>query len=313
MQRAQLGMARFSESMAGYTWIKFKGAFFQLVPSNEVDYIFRLQNHAPGTDTERRDEISWIHPGTLLLLPGSKIVESIKRTKCCKWKHIKYRPPPLYEGWYDIENFASYILVAYEWSTISVNNPMGIPPYKISNSDTSQDQAGDVENQWWKDGNKCNASGFHPPLWLNRTEYNKNFNNQTGGFWDQIWKTKPKCSPFCPPVFTTEHANTLWIRYKFWFQVGGTTLENQIPEYPLKEVEPPPSKCPSSCTTCIDPKEDLDSDGILTETALKRIIGGDNKKHRLLAKLKRILTRQQQKVPRPRIKWGTIETKYFSQ
>lgn len=313
MQRAQLGMARFSEGLGGYTWIKFKGASFQLVPSAEVDYLFRLQNHAQGAEQERKDENKWIHPGTMLLLPGTKIVESIKRTKCCKWKHIRYRPPPLFEGWYDIENFSKYILTSYEWTTVSLNNPMGIPPYKLNNQNTSDDQQGDVDNNWWKDGTKCTTSGFHIPTWLNREAYNSEFNSQTGGWWDQVWSKKPKCSPFCPPVFTTEHQNTLWVRYKFWFQVGGTTLENQIPQYPLREVNPPPGKCGYSCTTCINPEEDLDATGILTEKAFKRITGTGDQKQRLLKKLIYILRRQQQTVPKTRIKWGGVQTRYFSE
>lgn len=84
-ERARYGMARFTESMEGYPWIKFKGASFQLVPAMEVDYLFRLNNRAPyKTTVESTGEAKWNHPGNLLLHGGTRIVESIYRSKCCK-------------------------------------------------------------------------------------------------------------------------------------------------------------------------------------------------------------------------------------
>ncbi|AYP28856.1 MAG: ORF1 protein [Anelloviridae sp.] len=290
-ERARLGMARFSENFEGYTWIKFLGAKFQLVPANEVDYLFKLNNRAPyKTDPEKAAETKWNHPANLLLHRGVRVVESIQRSKCCKWKTIKYKPPTEFEGWYDIDNFASFQLLQYMWTTISLTNPMGIAPYAqtgLPNEDTGQ-----IVNKWWKEGCTDKSSNLHIPQWIDRVTYDSAFlTKNENKWWNNIFSDtgKPKHSPFCPPVFTTTHPNTLWCRYKFWFKVGGSTIQNYLPLYPIQEIGPPPSTCSTSCTACIK-EGDLDPDGILTESSYRRITEPHHQsRRRLLEKFKRKL------------------------
>lgn len=313
-ERARLGMARFSETFEGYTWIKFLGASFQLVPAEEVDYVFKLNNRAPyKTDEEKKAETKWNHPANLLLHRGVRVVESIKRSKCCKWKRIRYKPPTEFEGWYDIENFVTFQLVQYMWSTISLNNPLGIPPYGKGTLDKS---SGAIHNDWWNDGCKDPNSNLPIPIWMDRETYDTAFlTNDNTKWWDNVFGTnKPKHSPFCPPIFTTTHPNTLWCRYKFWFKVGGTTLQNFLPLYPVQEIGPPPSKCASTCEACIK-EGDLDSSGLLTESSLRRITGTDHsRRRRLLEKLRRTLHRVLKKRRGSKsVHWGKRQTRYFSE
>ncbi|AYP28824.1 MAG: ORF1 protein [Anelloviridae sp.] len=316
-QRAQLGMARFSETFEDYTWIKFIGAKFRLVPATEVDWLFRLNNRAPfKIQAESDAEKKWNHPANLLLHRGTAIVESIKRSKCCRWKTIKYHPPTEFEGWYDIGTFVKFPLVQYMWTTISLSNPMGIAPYsQIKN--TLQENDGQIVNKWWKDGCKDSRSNMHRPTWFDRETYDGPFLKHTENkWWDTIWPTdtnKPKHSPFCPPVFTTTQQNTIWCLYKFWFKVGGTTIENRIPLYPLHEIEAPKTTCPNTCEACIK-EGDLDSSGILKDSSLRRIVGDDHQnRRRLLEKFRRKLTRVLKKARGSKsVHWGGTQTRYFS-
>ncbi|AYP28832.1 MAG: ORF1 protein [Anelloviridae sp.] len=312
--RARYGMARFSETMEDYPWIKFKGAKFQLVPCEQVDYLFRLNNRAPyKTSYEVTAESKWNHPANLLLHGGTRVVESIYRSKCCKWKTIRYRPPPEFEGWYDVGTFASFNLVQYMWTTVSLNNPMGIAPYQRGTTNLDESK-GQIHNQWWKDGCVDPHSNIKNPIWYDRKEYDKQFVQDTKSWWDVIWDTnkKPKHSPFCPPVFTTNNQNVIWCRYKFWFTVGGGTIENRIPAYPLYEIDPPKT-CPGTCQACIK-EGDLDSDGLLTESSLRRITGTHHPSRReLLAKLCKKLRRVLQKRRAKSVTWGKKQTRYFSQ
>lgn len=301
-------MAKFSETFEGYTWIKFVGASFTLVPTMEVDYVFKLVNRAPfGTDEETKAEIKWTHPGNLLLQQGVRIVESNKRRHCCKWPRIKFKPPPTFEGWYSIDQFAKFSLVKYMWSTVSLNNPMGIAPYV---TDSNSEDNGPIVNKWWQDGCKDKTNNLYSPTWIDRENYNKGFNSATGTWRDWVFPTgsdKPKHSPFCPPVFTTEYQNTLWFMYKFWFKVGGTTLQNFYPIYPVQEMGPPPKKNP--CPACIRPG-DLEESGLLTDRAYERITGITELKQKLLRKL-RIQLRNLQKKRTKTVHFGGTEAKYY--
>ncbi|AYP28793.1 MAG: ORF1 protein [Anelloviridae sp.] len=307
-ERARLGMCKFSETFEGYTWIKFIGATFTLVPAPEVDYLFKLVNRAPfGTEEETKAETKWTHPGNLLLQQGTRIVESNKRRHCCKWPRIRYRPPPAYEGWYSIDQFCKFALVKYMWTTVSLNNPMGIPPYK---DNTSSEDNGPLTNKWWQDGCKDKNTNLYAPIWIDRENYNREFNSDGGNSWKDWIITdnkKPKHSPFCPPVFTTEYQNTLWIMYKFWFKVGGTTLQNFYPIYPVQEIGPPPKK-QNPCPSCIQPG-DLEENGLLTDTAYERITGTGELKQELLRKLTRKLRQLQKKRPKT-VRFGP-KTEYY--
>lgn len=316
--RASLGMARFSDSFEGYDWVKYLGGSYQLVPNAEVDWLFRWDNHknvgydASGRD-ESKDEGKWNHPANLLLYPFVSIVESIKRSKCCKWKHRRFRPNPLWEGWWDKDRFATYVLGGYMWTTIDLDNPMGLAPYA---RDTGTESSAPLRNDWWPSNYPSQTQG-KCPTWINRQEWDKGFleDNQDNRFRNITWPLsgdkRPRYGPFCPPVLQTDRPQTLWFRYKFVFQFGGTNIENYFPRYPVSEVRDPPKTCPSGCQSCIG-EGDLNSNGILTDDAYERITGADKhgRMERESAKT-RLLQLIAKQLKKKRVKWGNVETRYY--
>lgn len=294
VQRARAGMARFSEKIEGYPWIKWLGATVYLVPNNEVDYLFSWDSHRPPTQEEKAKEERWCHPGVLLNLPWTRTVESIRRTKCCKWKRIRIKPPPLFEGWYDKEQFAKYILGSYLWTTIDMSNPMGLAPVANTGKIVTEGATGLLfENKWFTECAK-NGQFATRPTWIDRTTYDTQFLKSETDITEWLnWQlkgevpNKPKFGPFCPPVLPTQDPQTLWIKYTFRFKVGGASFQNFFPNYPISEVEAPPGPCTGDCTACIR-SEDLDSTGILKDGALRRITKPDHS-HKLQYLRRRII------------------------
>nr|UZV41769.1 MAG: ORF1 [Anelloviridae sp.] len=287
--------------------IKFK---LELIRGYSADYLFRLQMHRGPQDYET----PLLHPAHLLNMPFVTWVESVKRTHCCKNKILRRRPGLDYTGWYDMETFRNYELFTYMWTVFDPNNPMGKNP-TINNT-----------QKWWahdwlndKKGNKKIQENMEVG-WYNRN-YDSNFvkavnklQTENGSLWDWIFtpSTTPeripqgKHTPFLPPVLNTETVNTLWFRYKIYFQVGGGSISRISPGWPLRETVDTTTRCgePSECNACIK-EGDTDEKGILTDEALERITG--TTKHRqkhLVAKLARIILQRRK---RKRVHWEDEE------
>nr|ASH99095.1 ORF1 [Giant panda anellovirus] len=303
--RNLLGFNRFSDSFVGYTHIRIIKFRLDLVRGYSVDYLYRLQMHRGPQD--REDPL--MHPANLLNMPFVTWVESVKRSKCCRHKIIRRRPGIDYTGWYDIETFRNYELFSYMWTAFDPNNPMGKNPRV------------DSRTEWW-DQSWITSKGKDTKIrenmnvtWFDRNWDNtfvKNVNNimtPEDSIWDFIWpQQKPenfkgKHTPFLPPVINTEVINTLWFRYKIWFQVGGGSISRISPWWPIRETVDttnPKNGCPPNCPYCIH-KGDTDEQGILTEHALERITGdAEHRQRDLVEKLARII-RQSRK--RKRVTW----------
>nr|WBM82641.1 MAG: ORF1 [Torque teno polar bear virus 13] len=119
--RAIFGFARFSRKLEDVQFIKFVGFKFNLIRAPSIDYIFLPEPHRGSYDYEK----SLIHPANLLNTKGSILVQSIKRTKCCRNPKFKKRADPTIYGWHDIEDFLNVRLTGYVWSIINLNNPIG--------------------------------------------------------------------------------------------------------------------------------------------------------------------------------------------
>lgn len=327
VNRSRQGFCRFSEKLTGHTWIKFLGGTVTPMPGWDVSYLFRWNTHHGGSE-EYNSEKKWCHPGIMLNQKGVMAVMAHQHTHCCKFKKIKFRRPPGWsQGWYDIDDFYNTLLGGYYWTAFDPWNPLGLRP--VTTSGEAKDDPGDQQNskgsmtyfnKWWKERQN---SGITLPLpkWTNRKCYNhawdrdtKNFNvwNVPFGNSSQWWTSEPpRYSPFLPPIFSTSKQNCLWIRYTFYFQLGGRTLQSIVPDWPIKEVDPPPDDtCQRGCEICIKEK-DLDPQGILTEKAFRRItrinLSKRERIQHLLKKIKKHIRKQ-----RKHIQWGTRQIKRYT-
>nr|UZV41781.1 MAG: ORF1 [Anelloviridae sp.] len=310
--RNLLGMNRFSENIRTYTHIKFLKFKIQLVPGPSVDYLFRIQQHRGPQDWEE----PLLHPAHLLNMPFVTWVQSIKRSKCCRMKVLRRRAGTDLNGWYDMESFRNYELFSYMWSAFDPNNPLGKNPILPGDN-----KGASTTTKWWNDdwmrarqSSRDQKISINMKLdWTQRNTYDNNFvksidpehlTNETTNFWDWLLGKSPpqgKSSPFVPPILSSEYVNTLWFRYKFYFQIGGASISREAISWPLRETTDNTVPCGvAGCPYCIK-EGDTDEHGILKEKALERITESpERRKKRLVEKLSRAL-RQRRK--RKRITW----------
>nr|WBM82626.1 MAG: ORF1 [Torque teno polar bear virus 8] len=309
--RAIFGFARISRKLEGFQYIKFIGYKFNFVRAPTISYLFLPEPHRGPNDYEK----SLIHPANLLNTKGTIIVHSVKRTKCCKNPRFKKRADPTTYGWYDIEEFMNRRLTGYVWSVFDPNNPMGRNS-KITNTLDSP-----VTNNWFQQKNEDKNIATYCPKWMNREEYDsifvKRIDNAQADKLDQTWwdwvfeqeidNQQVQCdygkySPFLEPIMPAPSPETLWFRYVFFFQLGGSTFGRNPPSYPVKETDVC-TPCHSGCNACIYP-EDLDAHGLLKKKAYERIIRSPQRtKKRAMALIARALRQRKRKRER-RVTWA---------
>nr|UZV41788.1 MAG: ORF1 [Anelloviridae sp.] len=306
--RAILGFARFSDSTRGFPFIRFLGYQMQLIRAPEISYLFRPEGHRGKQDYE--DVLQ--HPAHFINLPFVKIVESIIRSKCCKHPWIKRRADPsIFGGWHDITDFQNVRLTGYQWTTIDMDNPLGKNPQMGRNTESP------IINNWMGES-KDQQMSTYCPSWLNIEKFDEDFvkyiNRQITGnaqdFWDWILPqtgVKPKMGPFKQSLINTSSPNTLWFRYRFFFQLGGAGIGRLPPEYPIREADTC-EPCKKTCEACIK-EGDLDRWGLLKKAAFNRITGlTKHRKKAVVAKLaKLVLLRQRDRAKRKRVRFSDEE------
>nr|WBM82688.1 MAG: ORF1 [Torque teno polar bear virus 28] len=311
--RALLGMARFSTSLKGWSYIRFKGFSFKLNRAKTIDYLFRASNHIGREDVET----SLIHPASFLNLPFVKWVQSVARSKCCRSPVVRRKPDVSIYGWHDIEDFMHVPLICYLWTVFNPQNPMG------RNPQITKTIASPIQNDWFKNQKGKQADSYCPD-WNNRAEYDKKFvedidkfqttNGQSWWEWINSQSNQSntlKCaygkySLFTPPMIPGNTPQTLWFKYKFFFKVAGKSVGFSRQRWPVKEADTCPN-CPNrDCDACIKPKRDLKRSGLLTKKAFKRITQPPNTtKERILAILARLVCRKLRK--RKRVRWMDLQ------
>lgn len=336
--RAKLGMASFSTDIKGFTWVKFLGGKIYLRRGRDVSYLFKWNTHHGGEGEHKREK-KWVTPGVMLNQPGHRTVLAFDHTHCCKSPKFRVRRPEASSGWNDIGYFYDIILGGYYWTVFDPWNPLGKRPVDKSNNEVSIENQKDAKygngshtdfsytNFWWKD-NECprGQNKSKQPLWTNRKVVDYRFvqKSETQGegwdWWEMVWgdgtknkyfqdNKKPNYSPFLPPVYPAKQQNTLWFQYKFYFKLGGDTLENIVPDFPIQEVrEPPGETCPKDQYD-IGP-EDLDPDGFIKERKFRFLTRPLNRRQRLLLQLKEAL---REKINPKRVRWGTKRIYRYNQ
>lgn len=272
MLRVKRGICRPSDSFEGFDRFRFISCKVLLIPALSIDYLFRF-NHSLAMDTHDRErQRNWIHPLMMLLTPGCKVVQSLQRNTRGKWKKaFCRRTGSISNKWQDIWKGSLNAFFSYDWSTVDLNNPFGLPDFQSS--------ANEFHNRWLKEP----QAG-----WANRRKWDEAFvgSSQEGKEWWRIldWTSlttnhKPEYGPFCPPVFPSEETNAFYFFYKIKLQFGGTHefLITNPGDYG-NEVPPTPNITREDIIHVQDPTyakypEDYDSNGILTDAAFSRITG----------------------------------------
>ncbi|WCS65245.1 ORF1 [Grizzly bear anellovirus 8] len=322
--RTLLGLARFSSKLDGFQFIKFLGYRWTLMRARTIDYILLPEAHRGPNDYEK----SLIHPINLLNTPGSVLVQSVNRTKCCRAPKVKKRAEPTIFGWHDIEEFMNVRLTGYVWSVIELDNPIG------RNPNITKQLKAPYDNDWMNETNdpQNKTIANYCPKWMNRVDYDKEFVTKVNGFqrsqkenwWDWSQEATPteskykygKQSPFLPTLYPAPFPQTLWFRFNFRFLLAGKTFGRTPPSYPVKETDVC-VPCSAGCRACIDPEKDLDATGILKDKALARITRAPQRtKKRMVALLARLIRERKRRRARtvtwadeaqqkkPRFNWG---------
>ncbi|WCS65230.1 ORF1 [Grizzly bear anellovirus 3] len=310
--RTIFGFARFNITLEGIKYIKFAGFRFLPQRAPTLNYLFLADNHTQGRDYKT----PLIHPVNLLNTPGTVIVNSIQRTKCCRGPQIKRRADPGIFAWTDLEDFMKVPLASYVWTFFNPNNPMG------RNDQITKQLKSPLKNQWMRDAWGAYMATYCPS-WSDRETYDNSFvssidgvqANQGNNWWEFDWgqnidtrQQNPniqceygRYSPFLPPVAAADTPETFWMRYEFFFQIGGGTYGFKRQPWPVREYDvcfPCKPKENAYCDSCIDPEKDLDRYGLLKKASLERIAASPlSRKKRFVEKLARLvqLKRKRQK------------------
>nr|WBM82667.1 MAG: ORF1 [Torque teno polar bear virus 21] len=315
--RMIFGFAKTNITLEAFQFIKFMG--FRFVPQRapSLSYLFLAETHRQEKDWEK----GLLHPINLLNTPGTVIVNSTNRTHCCRSPQIKRKADPTIFGWHDLEDFMKVNLASYAWTYFNPNNPVG------RNSQITKTLKSPINNHWMEESRNKPLSSYCPD-WADRARYDQEFvdtinkvqdtKDRGKNWWEWIQDitiTNPdknpsvqcaygKQSPFLPTVAVANTPETFWIRYDFWFQVGGKTPGYIRQPWPIKEADVCYPCKNNTCETCIDPERDLDRYGLLRKKAFQRIISSnDARKRRALEKLAKLVHKRNSK-RKKRVSWA---------
>ncbi|WCS65239.1 ORF1 [Grizzly bear anellovirus 6] len=318
--RALLGFARFNRLLTGFQFIRFSGYRWKLIRAPSLNYLLLPEDHRSPGDYEK----GLIHPANLLNTPGTVLVESVERTKCCRSPSVRRKADSTIFGWHDLEDFLNVRLTGYVWSIINMDNPIG------KNPNITKGLYAPISNNWMNATNdpQNQKISTYCPKWIVRDEYDSEFVKNVNNFqatnvnkkawwkWDaedQAKKTQTqfefgRFTPFVAPIEASRDPEAFWFRYIFFFQLGGYTLGRQPPAYPVKESDVCTPCHTADCSACIYP-EDLTRWGLLKKAAYERITGSPERaRRRMVAKLAKLIRLRQRK-QRKRVRWADEEGK----
>lgn len=272
-KRCEYGFAESSHKFDDWDQVKWKSATFYPVKLQDLDWVIYYDTHFSAKDNDYEARKSWCNGLHLMLKPGKVFVPNVKR-KQGTFKRKRVRPPPTLENvWFDKAFFNQVKLVSYAFSSIQLENPIGIP-------EGSSAYAAHYKNDWFAQRKPC---------WQNRTSYNQEFTKQEKKSesiqeWIKDWfktalstvfgdkqaqSTQPKQAPFTPPFYPSKTLECMSFFYNFVFLVSGSTFQGRLPGSTSTEINPPES-CTQSCRTCIR-QEDLNSEGDISSQKFREL------------------------------------------
>nr|ASA48705.1 ORF1 [Torque teno Leptonychotes weddellii virus 1] len=324
--RARYYFNYWSSDWEGYDYVKFKGGYIWIPRMPYFSWLFYVDssiqsNPKEGIPEEKyKFEKSWFHPGIFLNRPGSKLMLStLQQPNRSFFRRIRVTPPAAWEGNYRMDAAMDYLLFHWAWSVCNVTasffdfycqrkRASGAPdtcpqsPWFIcektvwSNAQLAHSEKIAVQKKVYEtlDSHKEDPRA----VWVNRKGYIKSDCANTDWSQDKIPANFHNWGPFLPQNVVLEHTtgNSIYFRYKLFFEVSGDSMFRRKPSQPCKDGVIPPapgseSACPEIPTytyleerkkkrkrplSCYDILPgDLDSDGMLTDRAYERITRPD--------------------------------------
>lgn len=225
---------------------------------------------------QKTNEEEWIHPGILINNPKTHLILPQQYMQKKKFYKLTLKPPTGWKGYQRFPEAMNYILCHWCWTVFNLNQPF----YDVCGCNTVPGAKKDLckAASWWN-------SQTYIDKWIDRTKYKP----CTGPDGEQrTW------GPFLPALNCSNSSFSAYFLYTFHFKFAGTSIWRPVPTlFTNSGLVPPAPGIDKPSAKASDKKRprdeadiwpgDLDSDGMLKERALERIIGADNrhqKRHR---------------------------------
>nr|WCS65945.1 ORF1 [Torque teno Leptonychotes weddellii virus 2] len=297
LTRAQYYFNTFSTDWRTYDYIQFLGGYIWLPRQYYLDWMFYIDYDLQDKMTSEmmEDKYSnsktWFHPGIFMNRRGAVIVGSPHRFGLkTMFRRLKVRPPASWEGLYNLPTAMDYIFLHWAWTWVDLEQSF-MDSFCVK---AAKPEAKPCERvPWWMGGIESmppkTKTGDRRAAWVDREKYclkhphSRQCDTTVGeGF--------EKWGPFCPSNygFPYTSARSLWFKYKFYFKLSGDSVYRGTPTNSNQDLVPPAPEPEVTCSQRKVPPHsilkrpltpsdilpgDLDSDGILKDGALERIIG----------------------------------------
>nr|QYD02179.1 ORF1 [Torque teno felis virus] len=281
LQRAQARWCLFSSDWESYDYVLFLGGTIFIPQTSHIAWMINFDEYLQTKMVrynEKNKEDHWGHPGILINTPHTHMIFPPWNYRHQRMYRIKIRPPP---GWQGVQRFPeamSYICLHWLWTWFDPEHAF-YDVYCQSGTTSTCEQA-----PWWANNT------FVAGKWVDRTLYDDPVTNCNAP------ENKYNWGPFLPQKISSAAAQTsLFFLYKLKFKLVGNAIWRAVPRnFQAQGMVPDPEGPNQSSVPARDePKTgesrkkrrkrpldeadiwagDLDSDGILTERALRRITG----------------------------------------
>lgn len=273
-KRAKAYWNVWSDDWATFDYVKFCGMTVT-IPADQLhswmiafDPYLQTKEGLPLVQNQNNEE-TWFHPGILINNPNTHLIlpqNYHQKKRFYKWR---VKPPPGWKGYERFPEAMNYILCHWVWSLFSLNQPF-IDICNCNKIAPGTDVC--MSEPWW------NANGNYDK-WVDRQKYEicgQNVSKQ------QTW------GPFLQSQNCSESSFSAYFLYKMYFKFAGSSVWRPVPHVFANSGLVPPApgwggrvktkkhnkKRPISTDDILP--GDLDSDGIITTPALKRITGADH-------------------------------------
>lgn len=254
-----------SDNWASFDYVRFTGARILIPHYGTATWMINFDPYVEQLKTlgqKNANEDKWVHPGILLNTPGTHIILPPSVNNRRSFYKIKVKPPPGWGPYQRLPEAMGYICFHWVWSWFSLDAPFF--------NRCPQNQNPCEQAPWWASVNdKWNK-------WVDRSKYG-----------DTCTSANENWGPFLPTRYGgTAPEQSVYFLYKLYFKFAGNCIWRPVPRNFANDglIPLPPTQASTKVDTGSDynskkrPRDeadiwpgDLDSDGILTERAYKRI------------------------------------------